>query len=128
MVRFGTKWLSMTSTWTQSASPTAMTSSASRAKSADRMLGDICTANADCPFRPVCRAAAERSLRLGRVATVTRTQQREGHRVGAVSVRPQLYIRPGAERRHRRQRAARVDPVEARPAGPHLLDDSPRLQ
>ncbi|CAM5359546.1 hypothetical protein SAVIM40S_01401 [Streptomyces avidinii] len=38
-VRFGTKWLSMTSTCSQSAPSTAFASSASRAKSADRMLG-----------------------------------------------------------------------------------------
>jgi hypothetical protein len=41
-VRFGTKWLSMTSTCSQSATlATAAASSASRAKSADRMLGEI---------------------------------------------------------------------------------------
>ena len=41
-VRFGTKWLSITSTCSQSATPeTAAASSASRAKSADRMLGEI---------------------------------------------------------------------------------------
>jgi hypothetical protein len=40
-VRLGTKWLSMTSTWSQSAPSTALASSARRAKSADRMLGLI---------------------------------------------------------------------------------------
>ena len=40
-VRFGTKWLSMTSTCSQSAVATAAASSASRAKSADKMLGEI---------------------------------------------------------------------------------------
>ena len=40
-VRLGTKWLSMTSTCTQSALPIRATSSPSRAKSADRMLGVI---------------------------------------------------------------------------------------
>ena len=40
-VRFGTKWLSITSTWIQSDVGTAASSSASRAKSADRMLGAI---------------------------------------------------------------------------------------
>ena len=43
-VRFGTKWLSITSTWSQSAPSTAFASSARRAKSADRMLGLICAA------------------------------------------------------------------------------------
>ena len=43
-VRFGTKWLSMTSTCSQSAVPaTRAHSSARRAKSADRMLGEIWT-------------------------------------------------------------------------------------
>jgi hypothetical protein len=42
MVRFGTKWLSMTSTCSQSAvAATAAASSASRAKSADKTLGEI---------------------------------------------------------------------------------------
>ena len=41
MVRFGTKWLSITSTCTQSAPFTAATSSASRAKSAARIDGAI---------------------------------------------------------------------------------------
>jgi hypothetical protein len=40
-VRFGTKWLSITSTCSQSALDTAAASSASRAKSAVRMLGAI---------------------------------------------------------------------------------------
>ena len=41
-VKFGTKWLSMTSTCSQSATAaTAAASSASRAKSADKMLGEI---------------------------------------------------------------------------------------
>ena len=40
-VRLGTKWLSMTSTCTQSALPIRATSSPSRAKSALRMLGVI---------------------------------------------------------------------------------------
>jgi hypothetical protein len=41
-VRFGTKWLSITSTCSQSAAgATAAASSASRAKSADKMLGEI---------------------------------------------------------------------------------------
>ena len=41
-VRFGTKWLSMTSTCSQSAAgATAAASSASRAKSADKTLGEI---------------------------------------------------------------------------------------
>src|SRR5262252_5073520 len=45
MVRLGTKWLSITSTCSQSATPeTASASLASRAKSADRMLGAIWTA------------------------------------------------------------------------------------
>src|SRR5450755_3221055 len=42
-VRFGTKWLSMTSTCSQSAPVTAAASSARWAKSADRMLGAINT-------------------------------------------------------------------------------------
>src|SRR5690606_14809335 len=42
-VRLGTKWLSMTSTWSQSAPRTASASAARLAKSADRMLGLICT-------------------------------------------------------------------------------------
>src|SRR5215204_6383246 len=40
-VRLGTKWLSITSTCSQSALETAAASSASLAKSADRMLGAI---------------------------------------------------------------------------------------
>ena len=40
-VRLGTKWLSITSTCTQSALPIRATSSPSRAKSALRMLGVI---------------------------------------------------------------------------------------
>jgi hypothetical protein len=40
-VRLGTKWLSMTSTCSQSAPRTASASSESRAKSADRILGLI---------------------------------------------------------------------------------------
>ncbi len=44
-VRLGTKWLSITSTCNQSAAPaTLAASSARRAKSADKMLGEICTA------------------------------------------------------------------------------------
>src|SRR5262249_50466752 len=44
-VRFGTKWLSMTSTCSQSAvAATAAASSARRAKAADNMLGEIGTA------------------------------------------------------------------------------------
>ena len=42
-VRLGTKWLSMTSTWAQSALLTDSSSAARLAKSADRMLGEICT-------------------------------------------------------------------------------------
>jgi hypothetical protein len=51
MVRFGTKWPSITSTWIQSApaSSTAFISSPRRAKSAERMEGAIrtgcCTGN-----------------------------------------------------------------------------------
>jgi hypothetical protein len=42
-VRLGTKWLSMTSTWAQSALLTDSSSACRLAKSADRMLGEICT-------------------------------------------------------------------------------------
>ena len=42
-VRFGTKWLSMTSTCAQSALLTDSSSASRLAKSADRMLGEICT-------------------------------------------------------------------------------------
>jgi hypothetical protein len=43
MVMFGTKWPSMTSTWIQSAPASSMarTSSPSRAKSADRIEGEM---------------------------------------------------------------------------------------
>src|SRR5699024_4097124 len=42
-VRLGTKWASMTSTWAQSALLMAPSSDSRLAKSADRMLGEICT-------------------------------------------------------------------------------------
>ena len=41
-VRFGTKWLSITSTWSQSAEESLRHSSASTAKSLVKILGDIC--------------------------------------------------------------------------------------
>src|ERR1700733_5875 len=57
-VRFGTKWLSITSTCSQSAvSSTALASSASRAKSADRMLGEICTAMDVPSLTPECHTS-----------------------------------------------------------------------
>ena len=44
-VRFGTKWPSITSTWAQSALAIRASSASRLAKSADRMLGEICTAD-----------------------------------------------------------------------------------
>src|SRR3954471_9308765 len=60
MVRLGTKWPSMTSTWIQSApaSSTARTSSPSRAKSADRIEGAMRTG--------CCTAPTLTSARVGR--------------------------------------------------------------
>ena len=56
-VRFGTKWLSMTSTCAQSASAIRASSSARRAKSAVRMLGEICRPTA----RPYRREPSQRA-------------------------------------------------------------------
>src|SRR3954452_2775750 len=91
MVRLGTKWLSITSTCSQSAPLTAAASSASRAKSAARIEGAI-------------RGTAMRSPYF------------EGggeHRIGAVPVWPELHVgtvtevvdgseeRPGVQCGHR---------------------------
>src|SRR4051794_13825813 len=78
-VRLGTKWLSMTSTCTQSALPMRATSSPSRAKSALRMLGviwmptvvilEVCLLGTDHPGRrDLRRAAALGSSAGGEVA------------------------------------------------------------
>src|ERR1700758_4817689 len=78
MVRFGTKWLSMTSTCNQSAPSTAAAWSARRAKSAARIDGAI--NGGDVRF------------------TLIRLAQRgREHRVGAVTVWPQLHVQPVAE-------------------------------
>ena len=83
-VRFGTKWLSITSTCSQSAPVTTAASSASRAKSAARIDGAISGCAMDSPYF-----------------------ERGGeHRIGAVSVRPQLHVWPVSES---------VDRIEQRP-------------
>src|SRR3954453_940223 len=84
-VRLGTKWLSITSTCSQSARETRAASSASRAKSEDRMLGEIWIPMV-APIlghRPWPAAGA-----AGRSPA---TQQRQEHGIGPVAVRPQLH-------------------------------------
>src|SRR6187200_1066722 len=75
-VRFGTKWLSITSTWMASELGTDSIAVCRFAKSADRRLGMILMATMP-------------TLVLTNLTKVTRE-----HRVGAVSVRPELQVRP----------------------------------
>src|SRR3954462_7163237 len=101
MVRFGTKWPSITSTCSQSAPCTAAASSASRAKSAARIDGAI--------SGPPVPDMSDTLLIYGKP-----THHGCEHSVGAVSVRPQLHVgtvaqafgkgleqRSGIERFHR---------------------------
>src|SRR5690606_32744106 len=74
-VRFGTKWLSMTSTWAKSAVAMRARSACMFTKSAERMLG-------------LMRGAAGRLIGL---LLWVALQQGEEHGVGAVTVRPQLH-------------------------------------
>src|SRR3954452_12863600 len=80
IVRFGTKWPSITSTCNQSAPFTAAASSASRAKSAARIDGAI--------SGPPVRGMSD---------TLLAAQRRREHGVGAVSVWPELHVRPVPE-------------------------------
>src|SRR3954447_21898298 len=75
MVRFGTKWLSITSTCSQSAPVTAATSSPSSAKSAARIDGAM---RGPAMRSPYCESRGE-------------------HRIGAVPVWPELHVRSVAE-------------------------------
>src|SRR3954471_6111349 len=107
MVRLGTKWLSITSTCSQSAAPsTARASSARCAKSAARMLGATIRDDATTPsvYGPALAAA----------------YHREEHRVGTVPVRPQLHGPAGTEigqvSRQQRPCVDKIDIVRAAPA------------
>src|ERR1700712_5659723 len=83
-VRFGTKWLSITSTCSQSAPLTAAVSSASLAKSAARIDGAISGLAMAVSVTVDCRAL----LHL----------QRGGeHGISTVPVRPQLDVWSGAD-------------------------------
>src|SRR5947209_5920364 len=94
-VRFGTKWASITSTCNQSAPSTSAAASASRAKSAASIEGAI-------SGRSVL-ADMNVSL-LGAQTGIVQLDQRCGeHGVGAVPVRPQLYVGTVAEIRRRRE-------------------------
>src|SRR5882757_955236 len=83
-VRFGTKWLSITSTCSQSAPLTAAVSSASRAKSAARIDGAI---------RGLAMAV---SVAVGS-SLLTHLQGGGEHGIRAVAVGPQLNVWSGAD-------------------------------
>src|SRR5689334_5840948 len=94
-VRLGTKWPSMTSTWSWSA-PAASTraiASPSAAKSADRMLGAILM------VRPYPKAVGP-AKDPGRSGLRVARQPDRGEAVGAVDV-GQAADDPGSVRRHR---------------------------
>ena len=74
--RFGTKWLSIMSTWTQSAVSIAASSSPKREKSAARMEGEIIGADMPTSLSRLVGCAAK---------------DRKEHGVGTVPMRPHLH-------------------------------------
>ena len=78
-VRFGTKWLSITSTCSQSAPLTAAASSASREKSAARIDGAIIGRDMGSPYFRSARRRTSRRCRAG-AATAARTGRRRDRR------------------------------------------------
>src|SRR3954466_533402 len=116
MVRLGTKWPSITSTCSQSAPVTESAASASRAKSAERMLGAI-IGSAPPETTVWGPAAAAVPAGTGRPARGSiAPEQGAEHRIGAVPVWPELDGGAAAQARHAREHRSGVDQP---PAGYH---------
>src|SRR5258708_19985115 len=112
----------MPSTCNQSATrATAAASSANLAKSADRMLGAICTGMRAPPvMRRKCRLADPMPLGSSGLA-----EQGYVHRVGSVPVWPQLHIGAVAQLPDARQVRPDVDPRDGLPDS--VVSESPVL-
>src|SRR5690606_1634638 len=122
MVRFGTKWPSITSTCTQSAraSPEPAPASLSvprSAKPADKILRALNGSWATLPSvdsrnRTAAHGCFSVSEHSGGFA-----QHRAEHRIGAVPMRPQLHRRTVTEVGHTRKRHPRVDQLRTETLG-----------